>query len=355
MLGVKELKQELSNLLNWHGSRIDFLAKFMLALIAVRTVNLSEIAVAFAGQAQIDSKYKRLQRFLKEFELNYDVIAKLIVHLMPAKPPWYLTIDRTNWKFGRVDINILVLGIAHKGIAFPLLWKLLPKAGSSNTQERIALIERFIHLFGQDKIVCLLGDREFKGKEWFDFLLDSNVKFRIRLPKNTLIENARGKLVPAFTLFRDLKVKQCRTLGTKRLVLGHKLYVAGTKLSDGDFLIIVSSDSPANILTDYARRWEIETLFGCLKSRGFRFEDTHLTEPERISKLLSLLAITFVWAYLTGEWLSDNHKTIPFKNTINRPLKSVFRHGFEHLRHIILNLHENFQSFIRAIKLLSCT
>jgi hypothetical protein len=65
MLGVKELKQKLGNQLNWHGSRIDFLAKFMLALIAVRTVNLAEIAIAFAGQAQVDSKYNRLQRFFK--------------------------------------------------------------------------------------------------------------------------------------------------------------------------------------------------------------------------------------------------------------------------------------------------
>lgn len=355
MLGVKELKQELGNVLNWHGSRIDFLAKFMLALIAVRTVNLAEIATAFAGQAQVDSKYKRLQRFFKDFELNYDLIAKLIVNLIPIKSPWYLTLDRTNWKFGRIHINILVLGIVYKGIAFPLLWVLLPKAGNSNTEERIALIERFISLFGCDKIACLLGDREFRGKEWFNFLIDSHIKFRIRMQKSTLIENSRGKLVSAFTLFRNLKEYQYRTFGTKRLVWGHKLHVAGTKLSDGDFLIVVSSDSPGNILTDYAKRWEIETLFGCLKSRGFRFEDTHLTEPERINKLMSLLAITFVWAYLTGEWLSENQKTIPFKKTINRPLKSIFRHGLDHLRNIILNIHENFQSFIGVVKLLSCT
>ena len=63
MLGVKELKQELCNVLNWNGSRLDFLVKFMLALIAVRTVNLAEIATGFAGHAQVESKYKRLQRF----------------------------------------------------------------------------------------------------------------------------------------------------------------------------------------------------------------------------------------------------------------------------------------------------
>ena len=35
----------------------------------------------------------------------------------------------------------------------------------------------------------------------------------------------------------------------------------------------------------YGKRWQIETLFGCLKSKGFGFEETHITKPERIEKL----------------------------------------------------------------------
>jgi len=75
--------------------------------------------------------------------------------------------DRTNWKLGILHINILTLGIAYKGIAFPLIWLVLPKQGNSNTNERIQLIERFIRIFGSDKIGCLTGDREFIGGEWF--------------------------------------------------------------------------------------------------------------------------------------------------------------------------------------------
>jgi len=30
--------------------------------------------------------------------------------------PWLLALDRTCWKFGRYDINILMLAIIHKGI-----------------------------------------------------------------------------------------------------------------------------------------------------------------------------------------------------------------------------------------------
>jgi hypothetical protein len=45
---------------------------------------------------------------------------------------------------------------------------------------------------------------------------------------------------------------------------------------------------------------EIETRFGCLKTRGFYFEDTHLTEGGRMNKLVALLALAFTWTHLIG-------------------------------------------------------
>jgi len=58
---------------------------------------------------------------------------------------------RTNWKFGALNINVLVIAV----ISFPLMFKLLPKAGNSNTKECIELIERFICLFGTQALGCL--------------------------------------------------------------------------------------------------------------------------------------------------------------------------------------------------------
>ncbi|MBQ8674004.1 MAG: hypothetical protein IJ511_08150, partial [Bacteroides sp.] len=47
-------------------------------------------------------------------------------------------------QFGSFDINALVLGVTYKGVAFPLLFRLLPKRGNSNTLERKQIMERFI-------------------------------------------------------------------------------------------------------------------------------------------------------------------------------------------------------------------
>ncbi|MEL7193617.1 MAG: transposase, partial [Bacteroidota bacterium] len=63
----------------------------------------------------------------------------------------------------------------------------------------------------------------------------------------------------------------------------------------------------------YAKRWEIEVLFGDLKKRGFNFEDTHITQPQRINNLIAVLALAHVWAILVGKWILQKTKSIPIK------------------------------------------
>jgi hypothetical protein len=57
-----------------------------------------------------------------------------------------------------------------------------------------------------------------------------------------------------------------------------------------------------NAIPIYLRRWEIENLFSCLKTKGFCFEATHLTKLERIEKLIALLSVGVYWAHKVGEW-----------------------------------------------------
>lgn len=301
------LKAVLAEHLNWHGARLGFLAQCLLALLKVRSVNLAELATGFSGSAKVDSHYKRLQRFFRAFEINYDDWARLLVRVLPVGDgPWRLTLDRTNWQFGKTDLNLLVLGIAYRGIALPIFWSVLEKAGNSNTAERMALIERFIQVFGADRIAVLLADREFIGEAWFRWLQKQRIPFHQRLKCNTLIPNAWNRCFRADELFGSIKPGHIYQLPGRRPVWGSFVYLSALRLENGEFLIIASSGAPQDqAIEAYADRWQIETLFGCLKSRGFNFEDTHLIHPERLSKMLALTALAFAWTYRTGEVLSE--------------------------------------------------
>ncbi|GAB4322460.1 MAG: hypothetical protein OHK0047_05890 [Leptolyngbyaceae cyanobacterium] len=65
--------------MNWHGARVSFLALFLLALLKVKPVNLRELCLGFGGRVLPESSYKRLQRFFREFELDYTQLATLVV------------------------------------------------------------------------------------------------------------------------------------------------------------------------------------------------------------------------------------------------------------------------------------
>jgi hypothetical protein len=122
MSQYSELKQVLQAQLNWHGARISFLALFLLALLKVKTVNLSELCLGFGGRALATSSYKRLQRFFREFALDEGELAALVVRWLHLEGEWVLSLDRTTWKFGSHWHNILTLGIVHQGVAIPVLW-----------------------------------------------------------------------------------------------------------------------------------------------------------------------------------------------------------------------------------------
>lgn len=65
--------------LDWNRARMTFLAQFIVAVIRVRTVNLSEIATAFCGSAKPASHYRRIQRFFKDFTVTRAQIAARVV------------------------------------------------------------------------------------------------------------------------------------------------------------------------------------------------------------------------------------------------------------------------------------
>jgi len=355
MADTSLLERTLAETVPLNRARGNFLAKFTVALLQVKTVNLSEIANVFAGRAQSDSHYKRIQRFLRFFELPYAVIALALLRRLPLSPPYVLTMDRTNWQLGQTPLNLLVVGVAYKGVAIPILWMALEKKGNSNTQERKAVVSEFIALCGVHSIAYLACDREFIGKEWFRWLKTNRIDFRIRVRENTLVTNGRGQVVTVWKLFRSQRTGAPLVIASARRCWGLELYFSGVRLASGEYVIIVAPQAAERALEDYARRWEIETLFGCLKSRGFRLEETHVTDPERLKKLLALLALAFCWAVIVGEWLTEQ-KPLKLKKH-GRLCKSVFRHGLDHLRRILCNLQSLAQrvAFRRVIQLLSCT
>ena len=162
---ISELKRILGQQLNWHKARIDFFAQALVGLFVCKTINFKEIAVSMPAKTEIESRYKRIYRFFSGFSFDFTTIARWLFYLFfSEQDKLYLSIDRTNWFFGKATINIFMLSVCYEGIAIPLFWTLLKKAGNTSAKEQIDLLSRFINTFGKERIHGLLADREFPNK-----------------------------------------------------------------------------------------------------------------------------------------------------------------------------------------------
>lgn len=337
-------------------ARIRLVCLFISSLCKVRSVNFSKLSSGFDNNVAASSNYRRIQRFIAEAELPMKWISQLIFTLLPQKDSLVLVIDRTNWKLGEKNINILMLGVSYKNVAFPLMFRMLDKRGNSHTSERIALIKDFIEWFGKDCIDCLLADREFIGEDWLGFLNENNIRYHIRIRNNFNIYcPKRQKEIKAWHLFNNLKVGQFQHYNKIMQIRGEYCYLSGMKtIKDGkvDFCIVVSFNKPDEALEKYKQRWQIETLFRGLKSSGFNLEDTHVTHLDRLEKLVLLVMVAFVWCYKIGDYIDTEIKPITIKKHRNRAV-SVFKYGLDYLARVLISDSNYFN--INYLKFLSCT
>lgn len=182
MNNFNELHTILNKHLKFNKAHLKCFILIMVAIILKQTCNLSSASKIILSNSLPQSFYRRIQRFFAGCKFDYRQISKLIFDMFEFDQV-RLTLDRTNWKWGKRNINILMLAMVYRGIAIPIVWTMLNKRGNSDTLERCALIQRFISIFGKHRIQNLFADREFVGKEWFAWLIKHDINFCIRIKK----------------------------------------------------------------------------------------------------------------------------------------------------------------------------
>jgi hypothetical protein len=350
-LQINELTAILNEHFHWNKARMVCFVGMLVALMVSGTVNLTQLALFFPSNALVSSRYRRIQRFFSHHWLDYNEVAHFIMKLFGfTKNDFYLSLDRTNWKWGKTNINLLVLAVVYKGAAIPVYWLPLNKRGNSNWRERIVLMKRFINQFDQSRIQGLLADHEFIGNKWMGWLIQEKIPFNIRIRNKSYTVNSQGDRRRVDRLFYGLKPGETLNIDDARKLGSCSVYLSGLRLSDGQLLIVANSSFKQNAIEVYGLRWEIETLFGCLKGRGFNLEDTRVVGYLRIKKLLVLPVIAFCWSHKVGEWKHDC--VLPIKTKTHKRLaQSIFRYGLDCIRSELFNMFA--QSKKRVKKILS--
>jgi hypothetical protein len=246
-----------------------------------------------------------------------------------------LVMDRTNWKIGRLHVNLLVLGVLldvplYKAVFIPILWQNLGterSRGNSSTADRETLISRAMTLLGNNEAnldqFTLLADREFVGHDFWDTMKDWGLHFIIRTRAWMYLDMYAKKLIMSKL---DLKKKievEIRLYGRAtisfhlgeheyHLLIIPNLKQGGSKKAktgtlsekakmDEKYLFIVS-DTPCwdTMAETYSLRWKIECFFKNLKSNGLNLEDLNLRPEEKIHLMFAILSLLYMIALQEG-------------------------------------------------------
>jgi hypothetical protein len=148
--------------------------------------------------------------------------------------------------------------------------------------------------------------------------------------ENMLLDDDDSK-INIREFFSHLKTGQARKI--EKVVYGQPLVFEATRSQKGDLVMVMSNQiflKPGVLLKKYRERWSIEELFRKLKTSGFHWENTHMTTPRYLEKLLIILGFATICVFLMGTLLK-----IPWRKTVGYQLRSIFRQGFINIQYVI--------------------
>jgi hypothetical protein len=206
---------------------------------------------------------------------------------------------------------VVVLSVVCHGRAIPLLWQTLEHPSATVSAEVvIALLQRADRLLADFGVITVLADRGFPSAEllrWFQGR--SRWGYVMRLRGDTEIH---GTTAPLGCQVRRLRLRrgECRGFRQVRLWVDstqpvNLLLAHPTGLPvEEPWYLISNLDPSLDQVWSYAQRFCCEQLFRDQKSGIFQMESSGLRNPERIDRLLLVVAIAVLVSSLQGYAIS---------------------------------------------------
>lgn len=335
-----------------HLSRQKFVWQFIKALVKTRHVQFPELATELNDEVKETSNERRIQAFFKDSAIDYQQVALLLTMFLPEGKV-ILSLDRTEWDFGRCQVNVLCITACVGKVGLPLYFEMLDnKSGNSNWQDRIDLLKQCIVLLGKERISAVVMDREFIGHRWLSWLQKAQVSFCVRVPAHHSITLRNGQVYRAEELIvtqRGISAEN-RTQTTRyfqnAIVDGVRVNVAVKGLANGEMLYVIGTHFAKELINLYRKRWTIEVFFQNLKGRGFNLEGSHLRCLQKWKKLFALVCIAFAICLSIGRDYLEKGKKVVLKKH-GYPAKSTFRRGLDWFRQYLKGRYQ--QIFDRCV------
>jgi hypothetical protein len=313
------------------------LAGMMSGIVRSGKSQLRAMAKKAPDKSKVESRIKRFSRYLQNETIDAQTYFMPFLEALLAglarSGPLVLAIDGSE--VGR-NCLALVVSVIYQKRALPLAWVVFTGSkGHFPEETHCQLVQAVKPLLPEESDVIFLGDGEFDGNQLQADITNNGWQYVCRTAKNRLIEDDGDQ----FALDEiHLQPGNCLSLTNVHVTqdkYGPVLVVAWWRRDSKEPIYLVSNMTLAEEACYwYGKRFRIETFFSDQKSRGFHLHKSHISDPERISRLLIAACLAYIWIIYLGviakrrRWVAVIHRT-------DRCDLSLFQLGLDLLEHFL--------------------
>jgi hypothetical protein len=279
------------------------LSLLIATMLDVRSANLMDLAAGLPRAAErIDMRFQWIWRVLMNPLIVPDAImaafaGEVMRRLADAKQPIVLIMDQSKVNDRH---QVLMLALRHGERALPVLWRVVVTEGSIGFETQKELLEAAAAILPDGAQICLMADRFYGTPGLISLCQNKNWDYRIRLKGNLTVRDGEVRMTAG-----DLAKNRIFALENVQLTAKLANTSIGVIHDPGheEPWIIAMPASPGYLKTlEYSNRWAIEPMFSDFKSRGFGLEETQIQYPDRLSRLILVMALALTFAASTGRW-----------------------------------------------------
>lgn len=312
------ISREFQRLLpNQRKTQRNNLSLLVATMLEVRSANLMDLAAGLPRDVErIDMRYQWISRVLMNPLIEPDAVMapfarEILSRLMARGEPLVLILDQSKLNDRH---QVLMLAVRHGERALPLSWRVEATEGAIGFDVQKALLEAAIPLLPEGAEVCLMADRFYGTADLISWCQDRQWDYRLRLKGNLAVRDAKGRK----TVTGQLAQQRLFALENVELTAKRVATNIGVIHDPGHAApwIIAMPAKPGYLKTlEYTSRWGIEPMFSDFKTRGFGIEDSQIQHPDRLGRLLLVMALAIHIAVSTGQGDAQTNPTPAEKKT----------------------------------------
>lgn len=318
---------------------LEVLAMFINGIVASGSTHLRAVAKKTPTRAKVTSREKQLSRWYQNEHVSYKVhMLPFVQQLLAGLSAQTLVLAIDGSEVGRNCVALMV-SLVYQQRAIPLLWLVKQgKKGHFPATMHIELLGELQSLLPVATSVILLGDGEFDSVELQGYVNNLGWGYVCRTAKNTQVcLDGEWLRLQEIDAWRGSRIPLYDVAFTQQ-AYGPVLVVIWWDKQHSEPLYLVSN---LGLLEEacryYKKRMRIETFFSDQKSRGFQLDKSHISQPQRLARLLIATCLAYIWMVYLGVLCMVNGCNQRIHRTDRCDL-SLFQLGLDLLEHF-LNEH----------------